>query len=65
MASEGSEEVTYLNGDLKDEKELGKGVGAEVCVHVRACVCVCVCVCVCMCVWRGRIQHERKWKRMC
>ena len=30
MASEGSEEVTYLNGDLKDEKELGKGVGAEV-----------------------------------
>ena len=48
MASEGSEEVTYLNGDLKDEKELGKGVGAEVCVHVRACVCVCVCVHVCV-----------------
>ena len=47
VASEGSEEVTYLNGDLKDEKELGKGVGAEVCVHVRACVCVCVCACVC------------------
>lgn len=30
----------YLNGDLKDEKELGKGVswGWSVCVRV-ACVC--------------------------
>lgn len=40
VASEGSEEVMYLNGDLKDEKELGKGVswGWSVCVRVRVCV---------------------------
>ena len=60
VASEGSEEVTYLNGDLKDEKEFGKGVSGGwsvcscvcMCVHVcvGTCVCVFVCACACVCV---------------
>ena len=40
VASEGSEEVTYLNWGLKGEKDLGKGVNGGWSV----CVCVCVCV---------------------